>query len=672
MQEEGDSLGEFHVLGLLGQGGSGTVHDAEWGGRPVALKVLRDELVPTARARERFLAEAKLLAAVDHPGVVKVLGAGTLPNGRPYVAMERLTGECLARRLDRGALPLEEAMVCFEQLAAAASALHERGLIHRDIKPENVILTDRGAVLLDLGIARPEHASPSTSTQDGTVRGTPAYMAPERFFGAPASVATDIYELTVVLYMLTTGRLPWTDYTDPSSRLNLPRPSEIGCPLPAALETELLAGLSTRAEARPKTVAELALRVRRALAQDGDGERRHTEELPAEPQPRGAAGRELAPTLPSLPPHGPVFPRGERAVLWIAAVLLIVGLGAAAILFAGRTGAAPEATALAPAPVDVPAPAPAPAPAPTTTAPIPPPPISPPPPAAPRAELSPAVKELLALHPANTEVVVSGSPQQLRDSAFVKSALAAPEGVAMLGFLERQGAHCSPDLLTSVEAFAVGLGVDGESEIDLSARGDFARERVEACLGDLIKAGLRAVEVKQADRTTSLANGTDTLWLAWPDARTVFASLRPTIDRAWLDARVAGTDSVRGQDELMTLLDRVDTGATLWVVAAPERGGGTLIPGGDPPLGMHVSVVLTHEIALRAGLRYASAAQAETNAPLLQAQLTTLKQNPFGMMMFKDASVAVAGDEVAFAMTMDETTAMLTQQALLQMTQPTQ
>jgi hypothetical protein len=83
---------------------------------------------------------------------------------------------------------------------------------------------------------------------------------------------------------------------------------------------------------------------------------------------------------------------------------------------------------------------------------------------------------------------------------------------------------------------------------------------------------------------------------------------------------------------------------------------------------MHVSVILTNEVKLHAGLRNATAAQAETNAPLLQAQLSTLKQDPFGMMLLRDASFFVAGDEVVFAMTMDEATATLTQQALLQMT----
>src|SRR5687768_17795294 len=118
-----------------------------WGHRRVALKVLRRELLKTDREQERFLAEASLLQSVDHPGVVKVLGSGSLPDGRPYLAMEHLDGEPLATRIARGALPLPDAFALFDQLASAVHALHLRGLVHRDIKPENIIQTGAYAVL---------------------------------------------------------------------------------------------------------------------------------------------------------------------------------------------------------------------------------------------------------------------------------------------------------------------------------------------------------------------------------------------------------------------------------------------------------------------------------------------------------------------------------------------
>ena len=171
-----DVFGEFTSVGVLGEGGSGTVYDARWGHRQVALKVMRAEL--PASERDRFLAEARLLMEITHPGVVKVLAAGTLPDGRPYLAMELLRGEALATRLGRGPIPLADALALFVQLADAVAAMHARGLLHRDLKPENVMLVSDGtrehAVLLDFGIARAMDRGEVAPTQTGIVRGTPA------------------------------------------------------------------------------------------------------------------------------------------------------------------------------------------------------------------------------------------------------------------------------------------------------------------------------------------------------------------------------------------------------------------------------------------------------------------------------------------------------------------
>lgn len=251
-------LGEFRVEAVLGQGGSGIVYDATWGPRRVALKVLHPSRVGTAKDCSQFIAEAQRLQQIMHPSVVKVLAVGQLPDGRPYLAMERLDGETLASVVARGALPLERALAMFRELADAVSALHAQGLVHRDLKPENVfVVAQQHAVLLDFGIAKDLAAPASTTTQEGNVRGTPAYMAPERFFGQAAGVATDVYELAVTLYVMLAGRLPWDSVADPETRLSPRSLLDFAPGVPEALDIEIRRALSTRVQNRPASAAAL-------------------------------------------------------------------------------------------------------------------------------------------------------------------------------------------------------------------------------------------------------------------------------------------------------------------------------------------------------------------------------------------------------------------------------
>ena len=291
-------LGEFGIHSVLGQGGSGVVYDASWGPRRVALKVLHAELVGTGKERAQFLAEAQRLQQIGHPSVVKVLAVGTLPDGRPYLAMERLAGETLAALIVRGPLALDRALALFGELCSAVGALHDQGLVHRDLKPENVFVTAEGhhAVLLDFGIAKDLAAPASTTTQEGHVRGTPAYMAPERFFGQPAGLATDVYELALVLYAMLAGRLPWLDAADPEARLS-PLPLTGLAPVPEALDIEIRRALSTRAQNRPASAAALLAEVLAAVG--------------AEIEPTPGETARMRPDGPSAAPTPTTF--GEQA-----------------------------------------------------------------------------------------------------------------------------------------------------------------------------------------------------------------------------------------------------------------------------------------------------------------------------------------------------------------------
>ena len=259
-------LGEFRISAVLGRGGSGIVYDAQWGPRRVALKVLHEQLSGTERVRSQFLSEARALQGISHPSVVKVLGVGELPDGRPFLAMEHLDGETLASVLARGPLALGHALALFDELCDAVGALHANGLVHRDLKPENVfIVQGQHAVLLDLGIAKELAAPSSTTTMEGGVRGTPAYMAPERFFGQVAGVPTDIYELAVTLYAMLAGTLPWEDLVDPEARLS-PRPLvEVAPHIPGELDIEIRRALSTRAQNRPQSATAFRDAVRGAM-----------------------------------------------------------------------------------------------------------------------------------------------------------------------------------------------------------------------------------------------------------------------------------------------------------------------------------------------------------------------------------------------------------------------
>lgn len=339
-----ERLGEFLIEGVLGQGGSGIVYDAKWGPRRVALKVLHPSLIGTGRERAQFLTEAQRLQQIMHPSVVKVLALGQLPDGRPYLAMERLDGETLASVLARGALSLDRALELFRELCSAVAALHAQGLVHRDLKPENVFVVDgRHAVLLDFGIAKDITAPASTTTQEGNVRGTPAYMAPERFFGSPAGIATDVYELALVLYTTLAGRLPWDEVADPEARL-APRSLTDFVRVPDALDVEIRRALSTRAQNRPSSAQALMEALETAASADAtEPEPAETARLRPGAQEVALAATEAAPTAKRKRHRAPIF-----AALGVAAV----GAGGVAIWWQHDTPA-PTKHAVVPVPVPI-------------------------------------------------------------------------------------------------------------------------------------------------------------------------------------------------------------------------------------------------------------------------------------------------------------------------------
>jgi serine/threonine-protein kinase len=208
----GKRLGDFQVERMLGRGGMGEVYVARQVSlnRPVALKVLRPDLLTKATYLKRFEAEATAVAKLNHPNIVHVYTLGGV-DGVRFIAMEYVQGTNLRDYLSRkGALELPLAYSIMRQAAVAIGAAGEIGLVHRDIKPENILLTRKGQVkIADFGLCRDLDAEHMQLTQPGVTMGTPLYMSPEQAQGQPTDHRSDLYSLGVTFYHMLTGQPPF-------------------------------------------------------------------------------------------------------------------------------------------------------------------------------------------------------------------------------------------------------------------------------------------------------------------------------------------------------------------------------------------------------------------------------------------------------------------------------
>ena len=201
MLKAGERIGDWIIDTPLGEGGMGAVyrvHSALSGRVEAALKVMKPSGEPDARAR--FVREAEALSALRHPNIVRVMGfSEDSARGLLYIVMELAVGETLKRRLERGALPLPEALGVFLPLASALEHAHAAGIFHRDLKPSNIVLAPDGVRLVDFGIAAA--ASAETLTGGGGHLGTLSYLPPEVFRGEkPQPRAIDVYAFGLLLH----------------------------------------------------------------------------------------------------------------------------------------------------------------------------------------------------------------------------------------------------------------------------------------------------------------------------------------------------------------------------------------------------------------------------------------------------------------------------------------
>ena len=262
--------GRYRLVEKLGAGGMSVV----WRGydeilsRDVAVKVLAPELAADRTFRDRLRQEALAAARLCHPHITGIYDFGEAPISDrltvPYVVMELNDGESVGARISRqGSLDWREAVMIAAETASALATAHARGLVHRDVTPANVMITGAGAKVVDFGISAV--VGQRDSSPDGSLLGTPAYLAPERLGGSSVSPATDVYALGLLLYRALTGRLPWpAENTAEALRAHLysdPEPVPALPGMPGAVAEMCLRCLAKSPAERPA-----AAEVARALA----------------------------------------------------------------------------------------------------------------------------------------------------------------------------------------------------------------------------------------------------------------------------------------------------------------------------------------------------------------------------------------------------------------------
>ncbi len=275
LYEAGALIGQYRLLGLLGEGAIGRVYLAEHTelGRRVALKMVRSELARKRSVVERFFGEARAVNQIHHKNIVEITDfVREDVVGRSYYIMELLEGCTLRGLLERGApIPVERALGIVRQICSALEAVHATGIVHRDIKPENVFLCEREGTpdfvkLLDFGAAKLSNLHDERlqhQTRAGALVGTPHYMSPEQTYGAEVDHRADIYALGVLLYEMLVGRVPFdgdTGHVLLAHRSVAPeRPRLVSRAIPERLESLILRCLEKERAKRPQSMEEVSL-----------------------------------------------------------------------------------------------------------------------------------------------------------------------------------------------------------------------------------------------------------------------------------------------------------------------------------------------------------------------------------------------------------------------------
>ncbi len=339
---------QYQIKEEIGRGGMSTVYRAvdPTNGRTVAIKLMQERLSENKRAHERFIQEAEMVMALQHPAIVPVLEYGEIglaaadgnesnaEAGRLYIIMNYMAGGSLRQRLDAGAIPFTECQQILAQIAPALDTTHAKNIIHRDIKPHNILLDKNGnAYLSDFGVAR--LLGNEGAEQTVTLVGTPEFIAPEQVNEGNLTWQTDIYQLGVTLFHMLTGQLPFngSSLKIMIHHLTKPIPSAeaLNSALPSGVDRVLRRAMAKEPQARYLSAGDLL----NALMEINNSATvtelftfpPHLQPTPTSaPAPQRVAAA-VAHTPTPVPAHAPPYAkRSLRAIIGMGMMATVVGL----------------------------------------------------------------------------------------------------------------------------------------------------------------------------------------------------------------------------------------------------------------------------------------------------------------------------------------------------------
>jgi serine/threonine protein kinase/Tfp pilus assembly protein PilF len=353
------SVSHYRIVSKIGAGGMGEVYLAQDTklDRKVALKILPADVAANQERMGRFVQEAKSASALNHPNILTIHEIGAEGNTR-FIATEFIDGETLRARLKRERIKLDEVLDIAQQTAFALTSAHAAGIVHRDIKPENIMLRRDGIVkVLDFGLAKLTERPPelvdtegptSIKTDPGTIVGTAVYMSPEQARGMPVDARTDIFSLSVVLYEMVAGHLPFEGSTSSEVLASIlsekePQPlARYSREVPAELERIVSKALRKNRDQRYQTIQDLLLDLK-SLMQELEFEKKLERSAPQKSksevetrEPEGAEtvmGSAARSTLSERGATSAIRINKGRVVIAVAALLIIASAAGAYFYF---------------------------------------------------------------------------------------------------------------------------------------------------------------------------------------------------------------------------------------------------------------------------------------------------------------------------------------------------